>query len=266
MNKAKVILLVFLGFSFLGLGLLGLRVGMLVKEHMDFATIRPDLLETVPVEEVWEATEEGEEVWLGYMSFWLEPNEIESVEIDSMGYHSIELKDGIRLVFAMPKNEKTVEDWQKDPIVRSTREELQTSLNYYERFEGIKNACYVRPMTNLEYIWLEEQEREFYRSFLLLKRNVLNEKGIIIFETEDIQGIFRRGDEDNIRAQAEIFVKESKIQQEIDIVWITGLAEAEQEAKIKRILGSMRYLVEELPGEGELERMVMEAVERIKKK
>ena len=67
-------------------------------------------------------------------------------------------------------------------------------------------------------------------------------------------------------AHAEIFGKDSRIHQLIIVSSDKGVMEVEQEVKIKRILGSMRYLVEELPGEAELEVLVEEAVGRIKKK
>jgi len=59
MKKAKVGLLVSLGVSVLGLGLLGVWVGMLVKEHNRVLAFGGARLEVVPVEEVWEAGKKG---------------------------------------------------------------------------------------------------------------------------------------------------------------------------------------------------------------
>ena len=264
MKPAKIVWWGRWGASAGGGGLWGVWVGMMVKEHNRVLAFGGARLEVVPVEEVWEAGEEGEEISLGYMSLWLEPNEIESVEVenDIIQIINLSLKDGLRFTFFQP-NEFTVEEAMRDPDNTGTRQEIEEALRWLS-FEGKKEGYYMPALTNLEYVWLDKKEREAYLFYLLCKSDLFNEKGIIIFEAPQVKGIFRRGRRGDSRMDGEIFSKDSRIQQMILVRNDKRVMEAEQEAKIKRILGSMRYLVEALPGEGELEAMVGEAVGKLK--
>ena len=235
---------------------------MQAKDHNRILALGGSRLEIVPMEEVWETKEEGKEISLGYMSLWLEPNEIESVRIDNMGYHSIELQDGVNLGFDLPFEVKAVEEFMRNyGMTRKQAEEMSEA----ESFERRKEAFYTQPVSNFDYVRMRKNEQAHYFNDIAMKSNFAHDvKEVIIFDADQIQGIYHRGNLDDSMSYIDIFCRDSRIRQGIYVGSKIGVTEAEVEAKIKRILGSMRYLVEELPGEGELAAMVAEAVGRMK--
>ncbi|MCP4709487.1 MAG: hypothetical protein GY869_12745 [Planctomycetes bacterium] len=257
MKKAKIILLVSLGVSVLGLGLLGVWVGMLVKGHKHFLDMGGVYLEVVPVEEAWEAAEDREEISFGYMSVWLEPNEIDDIFVLNREI-TLTLKDGIQLKFLAPS--------EYTPIPPASSNMSKADIAHWRQvysYDGEVESCRVQPKSHLEYVWMSSLDQLLYTQQIYKKKNPLNQKGMVLFDSPEIKGIFRRGALNGDEFRVDIYGKGPDIKQIIDGSRVEGSFGAEQEAKIRRIVGSMRYLVDELPEEVELEAMVEEAVERI---
>jgi len=260
-KKGKILAIVIIALlAIIGVVLLWIRI--MVNRYNKVLQAGGRNLYVVPVEETWENIPGGEEISLGYAVISIDPNEIESIRRIFSAGALIKLKSDAQYMFIPPNVGFSKEELLSSiphGLSENDRQMVEKEFLKYNTFEGKKEIYFTQPVTFRQFFRMDSLERVFYYGNLVIKSAIPHEGGIIIFEAPNIKGFMHRRTK-NALLVCEIFSNKGEIQQAISV---NLRVIEEEEEKVKSILASLRYTMDELPSEEELEGMVKEAIEKL---
>ena len=108
------------------------------------------------------------------------------------------------------------------------------------------------------------KEKEEHLWELAEKSIKYNQKGIVIFETPTVRGIYRKGAADEPLVFCDVWGQGNKMLQTVIIQGSGGVLTGEQEKAVKDIIGSVEYTVAEMPNDVEYLRLIVGALQESK--
>ena len=254
---ALVVILAILGVYVVILGASGIRYRRLVKEM-------GEVLRVVPSEETWQGSE-GEKVSLGYVKLGLGRDAIAKVVVEGPSV-AMQLTGGLTFLFMPPMEGTMADDYLADDKGGKKRVMDAEMLGRFKRdFTWRKDSCTVQPKGIFRFLLgMNKDKRRGHQVRLQDKaENTLNARGIVIFEADRVVGILRRGAANDTKMMVQIWGKDSGITQSVLIGKGAEPLTVMDEGTLKLALGGAEYLVDEVFGGEELERLVREAGEKL---
>ena len=233
-----------------------------------------DFLSKTPVEEKWESKYGGVEISLDYVTFMMDPNDIEYISTGFAGA-KIKFKDDITFYFAAPENSasavenmlaiRDVSHMSIESLADSEEDRNNTKdlLSKLITYEGKKQAYFLQPVSGEEFVSMSKAEAAHYVAQLSLKVSSALFSKIVVFEASDIKGILLESI-DGKNYAVEIYCKNKDIRQVVIVKIRDDVKVGQARQKVKSILASMRYTIEELPDEDALAKMSLEVLKKQK--